>query len=76
MGGKEHILQVPAEFDFDTLIAQKFAGIESLRDLPLIVAKDQGFTGNRLNFLNRIIKKEIWQSRLIFSWRCTYLLIV
>ena len=42
VGGKEHILQVPAEFDFDTLIAQKFAGIENLRDLPLIVSQDQG----------------------------------
>ena len=32
----------------DSLIAKKFAGIEDLRDLPLIVPQDQGFTGNRL----------------------------
>ena len=57
MGGKEHILQVPAEFDFDTLIAKKFAGIESLRDLPLIVSQDQGFTGNRLKLSNQNYQK-------------------
>ena len=57
IGGKEQILQVPAEFDFDTLIAQKFAGIESLRDLPLIVAQDQGFTGNRLKLSEKNFKK-------------------
>jgi signal peptidase I len=57
IGGKEQILQVPAEFDFDTLIAQKFAGIENLRDLPLIVAQDQGFTGNRLKLSEKNFKK-------------------
>jgi signal peptidase I len=57
IGGKEQILQVPAEFDFDTLIAQKFAGIESLRDLPLIVPQDQGFTGNRLKLSEKNFKK-------------------
>ena len=57
IGGKEQILQVPAEFDFDTLIAQKFAGIESLRDLPLIIAQDQGFTGNRLKLSEKNFKK-------------------
>ena len=48
IAGKEQIIQVPAEFDLDSLIAKKFAGIEDLRDLPLIVPQDQGFTGNRL----------------------------
>ena len=57
IGGKEQILQVPAEFDFDTLIAQKFAGIESLRDLPLIIAQDQGFTGNRLKLSEKNYRK-------------------
>ena len=57
VGGKEHTLQVPAEFDFDTLIAQKFAGIESLRDLPLIVSQDQGFTGNRLKLSDKNYQK-------------------
>jgi len=57
IGGKEQILQVPAEFDFDTLIAQKFAGIENLRDLPLIVPQDQGFTGNRLKLSEKNFKK-------------------
>mgnify|MGYP001561808856 FL=1 len=56
VGGKEHILQVPAEFDFDTLIAKKFAGIENLRDLPLIVSQDQGFTGNRLKLSDKTYK--------------------
>lgn len=55
-GGKEHVLQVPAEFDFDTLIAQKFAGIENLRDLPLIVSQDQGFTGKRLKLSDKAYK--------------------
>ena len=57
VGGKEHTLQVPAEFDFDTLIAKKFAGIENLRDLPLIVTQDQGFTGNRLKLSDQNYKK-------------------
>ena len=57
VGGKEHALQVPAEFDFDTLIAKKFAGIESLRDLPLIVSQDQGFTGNRLKLSDQNYQK-------------------
>ena len=48
------MLQVPAEFDFDSLIAKKFAGIDNLRDLPLIVAQDQGFTGNRLKLSDKI----------------------
>ena len=56
VGGKEHLLQVPAEFDFDTLIAQKFAGIENLRDLPLIVSQDQGFTGSRLKLSDKAYK--------------------
>ena len=57
VGGKEHTLQVPAEFDFDTLIARKFAGIENLRDLPLVVSQDQGFTGNRLKLSDQNYKK-------------------
>ena len=76
IGGKEQILQVPAEFDFDTLIAQKFAGIESLRDLPLIVAQDQGFTGNRLKLSEKNFKKVIWRLHLIFFLAMHFLLIV
>jgi signal peptidase I len=57
VGGKEHTLQVPAEFDFDTLLAKKFAGIENLRDLPLIVTQDQGFTGNRLKLSDQDYQK-------------------
>ena len=56
IGGKEQTLQVPAEFDFDTLIANKFAGIENLRDLPLIVPQDHGFSGNRLKLSERSFK--------------------
>jgi signal peptidase I len=56
IGGKEQTLQVPAEFDFDTLIANKFAGIENLRDLPLIIPQDHGFSGNRLKLSERSFK--------------------
>jgi len=56
IGGKEQTLQVPAEFDFDKLIASKFAGIENLRDLPLIVPQDHGFSGNRLKLSERSFK--------------------
>ena len=56
IGGKEQTLQVPAEFDFDKLIANKFAGIENLRDLPLIVPQDHGFSGNRLKLSERSFK--------------------
>ena len=35
-------LRVPAEFDLDELIAKRFAGVENLQDLPLIVTQDQG----------------------------------
>jgi signal peptidase I len=48
VGGKEHILRVPAEFDLDELLARKFAGVENLQDLPLIITQDQGFPSNRL----------------------------
>ena len=37
IGGKHHSV-VPAEFDMDELLAQKFAGIDDLRDLPMVIA--------------------------------------
>ena len=57
VGGKEQVLQVPAEFDFDSLIAKKFAGIENLRDLPLIIPQDHGFSGNRLKLSDKSINQ-------------------
>ncbi len=57
IGGKEHDLTVPAEFDLDEVIARKFAGTEDLRDLPLIVTQDSDFSGNRLKLSERVIKK-------------------
>ena len=48
IGGKEHFMQVPAEFDMDELIAQKFAGIENLRDLPMVIPQDESLSRGRL----------------------------
>ena len=56
VGGKEHILRVPAEFDLDELIARKFAGVENLQDLPLIITQDQGFPSNRLKLSDKTFK--------------------
>ena len=57
IGGKEHLLRVPAEFDLDELLARKFAGIENLRDLPMVVTQDHGFSGNRLKLSDQPIRK-------------------
>ena len=57
VGGKEHILRVPAEFDLDELIAKKFAGVENLQDLPLIITQDQGFPSNRLKLSDKQFNK-------------------
>ena len=55
IGGKEHILKVPAEFDLDELLAQKFAGIESLHDLPMVVGQDESLAQGRLKLSERKI---------------------
>jgi len=57
IGGKDHPLLIPAEFDLDELLAKKFAGTDDLRDLPLIVTQDHGFMGNRLKLSDKIIQK-------------------
>ena len=44
---------MPAEFDLDELIAKKFAGVENLQDLPLIITQDQGFPSNRLKLSDK-----------------------
>ena len=48
IGGKQHDLKVPAEFDLDELLAKKFAGIDNLRDLPLVVPQDASLAEGRL----------------------------
>ncbi len=48
IGGKEHLLQVPAEFDLNELLARKFAGISDLNQLERVVKPDLGYTGSRL----------------------------
>jgi len=48
IGGKQHDLKVPAEFDLDELLAKKFAGIDNLRDLPLVVPQDASLSEGRL----------------------------
>ena len=68
VGGKEHVLRVPAEFDLDELIAKKFAGVENLQDLPLIITQDQGFPSNRLKLSDKQFTKEIFCLGLIFYW--------
>lgn len=60
IGGKEHVLQVPAEFDLDELLKNKFVGEEvpNLISVALIVPQDQGFTGNnRLKLSETIVQK-------------------
>ena len=57
IGGKEHILKVPAEFDLDELLAQKFAGIESLHDLPMVVGQDASLAQGRLKLSERKYSK-------------------
>jgi signal peptidase I len=57
IGGKEHILQVPAEFDLDELLAKKFAGIENLRDLPMVVAQDASLAQGRLKLSEKRFSK-------------------
>ena len=48
IGGKEHLLQVPAEFDLNELLARKFGGIADLNQLERVVKPDLGYTGTRL----------------------------
>ena len=53
IGGKEHLLQVPAEFDLNELLARKFGGIADLNQLERVVNPDLGYTGTRLKLLGR-----------------------
>lgn len=57
IGGKEHFLKVPAEFDLDELLAKKFAGIENLRDLPMVVGQDASLAQGRLKLSERKYSK-------------------
>lgn len=57
IGGRDHELLVPAEFDLDEVIAKKFAGTDDLRNLPLIVSQDTNFSGNRLKLTEHVIQK-------------------
>lgn len=57
VGGKEHILRVPAEFDLDELLAKRFGGVDNLQDLPLVISQDQGFPSNRLKLSDEYFNK-------------------
>ena len=57
IGGKNHTLEVPAEFDLDELLAKKFAGIENLRDLPMVVGQDASLAQGRLKLSERKFAK-------------------
>jgi len=57
IGGKPHNLQVPAEFDMDQLLAEKFAGIESLRDLPMVVGQDDSIARGRMKLSDKKYNK-------------------
>jgi signal peptidase I len=58
IGGKEHLLQVPAEFDLNQLLAQKFAGIDDLNKLDDVVTQDLGYyKGSRLKLSDRTYKE-------------------
>ena len=54
---KNTFLRVPAEFDLDELIGKKFAGVENLQDLPLVISQDQGFPSNRLKLSDKHFNK-------------------
>ena len=57
IGGKEHSLQVPAEFDMDQLLAERFAGIDDLRDLPMVIAQDESIARGRMKLSDSRISK-------------------
>jgi len=57
IGGKPHNLQVPAEFDMDQLLAEKFAGIDSLRDLPMVVGQDDSIARGRMKLSDKKYNK-------------------
>ena len=57
IGGKPHNLQVPAEFDMDQLLAEKFAGIDSLRDLPMVVGQDDSIARGRMKLSDKKYSK-------------------
>ena len=58
IGGKRHSLKVPAEFDLDSVLAKKFAGIDDLRDIPRIIPQTGGFESyGRLRLSEKIYKK-------------------
>jgi len=57
IGGKPHNLQVPADFDMDQLLAEKFAGIDSLRDLPMVVGQDDSIARGRMKLSDKKYNK-------------------
>jgi len=57
IGGREHALKVPAEFDMDELLAKKFANIESLRDLPMVIGQDESLARGRLKLSEKKFTK-------------------
>ena len=58
IGGMQHSLRIPLEFasQMDVLLARKFAGIDGLRELQLIVPQ-VGFQGPRIKLSDHTFKK-------------------
>ncbi|MDA0723263.1 MAG: signal peptidase I [Verrucomicrobia bacterium] len=57
IGGKKHVLNVPSEFDLDTILAKKFAGIDDLRGLPQIIPQPPGlYNSGRLRLSENSFK--------------------
>jgi len=57
IGGKKHVLNVPSEFDLDTILARKFAGIDDLRGLPKIIPQPPGlYNSGRLRLSDNSFK--------------------
>lgn len=56
IGGKEHFLSVPTEFDLDEVLARKFANVDDLRDLPRIIPQE-GFNGMKMKLSENPVKK-------------------
>ena len=58
----------------DELLAQKFAGIDNLRDLPMVIAQDESIARGKLKLTRKKFTKEKSLLPLIFFLVMPYLL--